>query len=300
MVCERDGAVVWDGIIWTRTYQSQAKLFECTARTWPAYPERITFDANFTRSATEQRNIFIDLWNTMQSQYGCNIGVSVPGYFPSVVLKDLEVLHSEYKNFFAMMSALADGSDGFDWTIRTTKAADANYYNRDLIISYPFMGAVGGDEVAFDYPGSVTNYYQTENITDSGNNIILLGAGEGDEMLVSTFTDTTQIDSGFPRYDLKLAYKDITSSSLLSDLARQVGTKRQAPLTVIKVFTKSNEDPIFGSYGLGDRVALSIVDGRHPVPTTSIQRLVAYTFTPQSDDTVEQVELVFEGDELNE
>ena len=50
VVAERDGVVVWDGIVWSRTYQSQAKDVEFTARSWEAYPDMVKFDTNFTRT----------------------------------------------------------------------------------------------------------------------------------------------------------------------------------------------------------------------------------------------------------
>jgi hypothetical protein len=299
VVAERDDVPVWDGIVWSRTYQSQAKDVELTARTWPAYADKITFDADFLRTSTEQRNIFIDLWNTMQAQSGVYSGIIVPSYYPNVILKDLTANQSEYKTFFSQMQSLADTDNGFDWTIATSRASDGRY-NRQLVIGYPVLGSQDGANTTFDYPGPITNYYQSESMTDAGTNFYGIGAGEGDTMLVSTLINQDMLNSGFPRYDEVMSFKDTTALTNLVGLTAQAAVQRRAPLTTVKVFTLGDTEPVFGSYGLGDTITAAFKDPRHPNGFQTAARMVAFSFTPASDDSAETVEVIFEGDELND
>jgi len=62
---------------------------------------------------------------------------------------------------------------------------------------------------------------------------------------------------------------------------------------------KADIEPVFGSYGLGDTATLSIVDARHPAGLTTTARIIAFSYVPQSDESIDKVELVFEGDQLN-
>jgi hypothetical protein len=71
-------------------------------------------------------------------------------------------------------------------------------------------------------------------------------------------------------------------------------------LSSIKIQVKGDAEPIFGSYGLGDSSTVAITDARHPEGFQTTARLVAWDYTPQSDESVGEAQLVFEGDELND
>lgn len=298
LVVEREDTPIWDGIVWTSVYDSQSKSQNMTARTYEAYADAQVIDVNFTRDTIEQRNIFRDLWLALQSTDVRNIGINVPDVFTTLLTRSIEIKASEYKTYFSAMSGIADGNDGFDWTIATIK--QNNQYVRSLRIGYPFLGATDVAGLSFDYPGNITNYWKTSGMSNAGTNLFLLGAGEGDEMKVGTAVQSDLLTTGFKRYDLVLPRKDIEDQTRLTSLAQQLGTVRRPPLVVLKVFLKADLDPIFGSYGLGDVATVSIVDPRHPDGLTTTARIVAWSYSPQSDESVEEAGLIFEGDELND
>lgn len=297
VIMERDDTVIWEGIVWTRAYQSQAKDVELTARTYESYADRQFILTNFERTDVEQRNIFIDLWNDLQSTSERNIGVSIPSSFPTLVTKTLTVQASEYKTYFQALSTIADGDNGFDWTIDTYK--ESNIYRRRVLIGYPKLGTTDAAGLSFDYPGAITNYYQTESMSNAGTHLFIIGAGEGDSMVVGTATQDAILAGGFKRYDVSISRKDITDQSLANSIAAQMGILRRPPMTFIKIFLKGDIEPVFGSYGLGDTATLSIIDPRHPNGMTVDARIVAFSYKPPSNDSIEEVELIFEGDELN-
>lgn len=298
VVVERDDVPIWDGIVWTRTYDSQSKALSLTGRSYEAYAETQLIDVDFSRESIEQRNIFCDLWSAMQAPSNRNLGINVPAAFATVLPRSVNVLASEYKDYYQVMGSIADGVDGFDWTITTIR--QNNQYVRNLRIGYPFLGTTDAAGLSFDYPGNIINYWETESMSGSGTNVYLLGAGEGTSMVVGTAVQQDLLDSGFKRYDLTISRKDVESQTQIDSLALQYGARRRAPVTVIKVVVKADLEPVFGSYGLGDTATLSIIDPKHPESITTSARVVAYEYKPQSDDTVDEVELIFEGDELNE
>lgn len=297
LVVERGDTPIWDGIVWTSVYDSQSKTLNITARSYESYADRQLI-GNFSRTDIEQRNIFRDLWTDLQSTDIRNLSINVPGAFTSVVPRTLNVLSTEYKTYYQIMSSIADGNDGFDWTITTIK--QNNKYERWLRIGYPFLGSTDVAGLSFDYPGNITNYWKTSGMSSAGTHLFLLGAGEGSDMIVGTAIQNDLLATGFKRYDLVMSRKDIDVQSQINSVANRMGTVRRPPVSVIKVFLKANLDPVFGSYGLGDTATVSIIDPRHPDGFTTSARIVAMTYRPQSDETVEQAELVFEGDELNE
>src|SRR5207247_10457776 len=150
------------------------------------------------------------------------------------------------------MSSIANAEDGFDWTI-DINTSSTGYYIHPLRIGYPTLGAPDVANLTFDYPGSITNYYQTSSMTSSGTNIYLIGSDTETTPLLSTYVHTDMTSSGvWLRYDDVVSRKDISNQSILNDLAMRIGKKRRAPGNVVKMFVKGDQDPEFGSYGLGD------------------------------------------------
>lgn len=299
VVCEIDDVPVWDGIVWTRVYDSQAKDMNLTARTYEGFFEK-NFVGDFARVSTEQQQIVADLINDLQSVGERNLGITVPTGFLTSIPRDLTVMRTEYKNYMEVISGIADGNDGFDWTITTTRNPMTGEYERTVRMGYPTLGATDSGNLSFDYPGNATNYWQSDGMTNAATNLFLLGSGEGADMLVGTAVQTDMLSSGHKRYDVSVARKDISNQTALTSMATQLGNQRRPPYSTIKFNTKADLDPVFGSYGLGDNCTIAIIDPRHPDGFSKTARVIAWSFRPSSDDSTAEAELVFEGDELNE
>ncbi len=298
LIVEREGTPVWGGIVWSSVYQSQSKSIQISAKTFEAYFERklLLTDTNLTG---EQRNIFRDLVNQLQSVPETNLGLTVPASFPTVVTKTITVLASERKNYAEVFSSIADGDDGFDWKIDVVKTG-GGAYNRILRIGYPQLGTLDPTGLQFEYPGSITNYYETASGGEAGTHVSVIGQGEGSAMPVRTFTHQDLIDSGtWLRYDIDVPNKQITNPSLLQTLANKIGPQRRPPMRITKIFTMADRDPVFGSYGVGDSCTVVIKDPAHPTGLQAQARIVAISYSPPTSQGVEEVELIFEGDELN-
>jgi hypothetical protein len=300
VVCEVEDVPMWDGIVWTRTYDSEGKDLQLTARTYEAYMEKQVL-SSFARVNTEQLQIFEDLINNMQADPFRNLQLTLPpGPFTVFQARDLTVLASDYKNYLETISNIADGNDGFDWTIDTSRDQDSGAYIRSIRFGFPVLGNPDAAPLAFDYPGNVTNYWRTDGVTNAGTNLFLLGTGEGADMLVGVGVQQDMLDAGFPRYDIVIPRKDVGIQANLDSMAAQMAKQRRPPYTTIKFATKADLEPVFGSYGLGDACTISIIDARHPAGYTKTARIIAWTYKPTSDDGTAEAILTFEGDNLNE
>src|SRR3954463_15169497 len=60
VIAERNDQPIWGGIVWSRTYQSQAKIFELYCRAFEHYPEYRFVRTDLSYTNQEQLNIFID------------------------------------------------------------------------------------------------------------------------------------------------------------------------------------------------------------------------------------------------
>lgn len=302
VVAERGGQPVWGGIVWSRTYQSQAKTLELYAKTFEAYPT-YRFMPTYSRTNVDQMSIFIELWNMMQSDAGSNLGIIIPTSFPEAtpVLSSVDVAETDFRTYRSVMDDLANGDQGFDWTIDWAKSGSA--YSVQLRAEQPFLGASNSlDALTFEYPGNILNYYETDSVSDGGTNVVTMGAGQSDGMLIATTSRPDLIDAGFLRIDFDVQSKETTNQAILNALAIQQGALHTMPVNVIKVQHKADHDPIFGSYGLGDRCNLVIQDAWHTgidklVKTT---RIVQWSYSPPESDQVEEVELIFEGEQADD
>lgn len=293
VVVERNGAPIWGGIIWTHTYQSQAKVSQLYAKGFKAYTDRRLLRQDWDQTA-DQIQIFLDLYAAMQAD-GSSIKVTLPSFVASGVTKTLTAGFSEYKTYRSLFDSLADADDGFDWRIEVGRVG--NVYTWNLRVGYPTLGSpVNHGTVTFDYPGNILNYWRNDTLSDSGNRYYAIGAGEGDTMITSTWFDFDSTNlHGFPRWDLARSFKDINSSVLLSHIAGIDSANRRVPLSVYTVEVKADRSPEFGDYAMGDACRLHIVDPRHPGGMQIVRRIVRWEYYPPTDDHAEMVRLGFEG-----
>lgn len=293
VVCERDGVPIWAGFVWTNTYQSQSKTHQLYCKGFEHYPEYRNVDIDFENLATEQRNIFLNLWTDMMSDPN-SLQVTLPSVFDTVVEKSLTVKTFEFKTYRQMMDAIANGDDGFDWTIDVARVGGS--YTKTLRIGYPTLGAT--EFLDIDYPGAILNYWENGTMAGRGTHFFGIGSGEGSTMLIQPVVHADLVASGFPRYDAILSAKSITDETILAGLTTQFAINKKAGGTALTIEIKGDQDPQFGSFGLGDAARIHFDDPRHPDPTqqTLVSRILGWEYYPGSDDHVEYTRIVFEED----
>ena len=295
VVCERDGQPVWDGFVATRTYQSQAKVAQIYCKSWELYPDHRDMRTDFERVDIEQRNVFLDLWTDLMATPNTP-PITLPSSFSTVVTKSLTVKDFEYKRYRAAMDMIANGVDGFDWTIDTAKVAGS--YIRTLRIGYPAIGATA--DIHFEYPGNILNYWLNDSLSERGTNIFGFGAGEGSTMLAQEVIHSDLLSGGFPRFDAHVSFKTVTDADILTSLTTQAALMSKATTPTLTVELKADREPVFGGYGLRDAVQIYINDARHPDPSsrTYNSRIVGWEYYPPSSERTEQVRMVFQGEDL--
>lgn len=298
-VIERDGQIIGDYIITSRTYQSQAKSMQLYGKGWKSYPYMRIADKDYTYTNTDQIQIFLDMYADLQQDPNAP-KVILPTYQPSGVLLSLQVKASEVKKYGEIFDNFANGDTGFDWDVITTN--NAGIYTRYLVIGYPTLGSQSDPSmVIFEYPGNITNYWESESIGGrGGTHIYVLGGGEGDNTPEVTVVHSDLLGFGYPRYDVDVSHKDITNLNQLISIATQEARIRKPPVPILTVELKGDEGIEFGNYGVGDTCRLIISDPRHPTPLDKQTRILSWEYYPPSDDSVELVRLKFEGDDLSE
>lgn len=303
VVVERDGSIIGDYILWTRTYQSQAKVLQLYGRTWRDYTNSRVIREDLAFEEVDQVTIFTQLYDLMQSDPN-SLQVVVPSFTPSGITRSLEVSAAEFKTFGQVLDAIADGENGFDWVVDTSKQSGA--YVRTLRLGYPAIGATEAN-IVFEYQspedgqpggGNVINYWSNESMGSAGTHLYALGSGEGESMLTAEVIHNDLIAGGFPRYDVDTSHKDIDNAQTLVDVALAEAAVRKPAMPVLTVEVKADAEPVFGSYAVGDMVRIEFLDPMHPLGFRRETRLLGWEYYPPEDSNVEYARLTFEGEEL--
>ncbi len=298
VVAERDGFPVWDGNVVAQLYQAQAKNCQLFARSLSGYPDKVKMDASyfpdgFVVEDMDQTEAFLLLWEVLQSAPESDLRVQLPQPLDTGVTVTMDVQPYEDKYFGDVMDQIANGDQGFDWRIVTTKID--NQYARIMQIGYPTLGREDANRLVFEYPGPMMNYWRTAGVNDSGTHTHGLGSGQGEDMVRADFVHQDLLDNGYLRWDYDVQLKDVTDPNVLSALTLQEAIKGKTPRRTYVVETKGNQQPQFGSYLQGDACILKIEDPAHPDGVRFPTRIIGWRVTPPSGSTLEKIAVYFEG-----
>lgn len=283
---DRGGILVWGGVLWNREYNSTEQTLSFQSREFESYFERrkVTTTQIFTN--TDQLTIANSLLNTAQSATNGNIGVQTSPA-TSGVLVNRTYYSYELKNVYQAIQDLSKQLNGFDFNIQVAYDGGGNP-TKTLVLSYPKSGttysATNPSAPVFQFPsGNIIEYNYPEDALIAANKIYALGAGSNEGKLIATATDPTLLAAGFPLLEQEANYSDITDATMLAGLATGQIKATSYPPTTLRVVAPPSENPVFGTYLLGDECRVIITDNRFPTTLDAIYRLVALSVTPGED-----------------
>lgn len=283
---DRNGILVWGGVIWGREYNSTTQTLTFTGREFESYFERRRITTTQAFVNQDQLAIARSLITAAQSTANGNIGVAV-GAETSGVLVSRTYYSYELKGVYPALQDLAKQTNGFDMNIEVAYDGGGNP-TKTLKLSYPRAGTVYSSTSAtaptFQFPaGNIVEYEYPEDASIAANTIYALGAGSNEGKLIATAVDTSKLSTGWPLLEDQANYLDITDGTLLAGLASAQITAVSYPPTTLKVTVPPYQNPTFGTYKIGDDVRVVITDNRFPSGLNAIYRLVAFNMQPGED-----------------
>lgn len=296
----RDDNIVWGGIIWTRSYQSQAKALQFTAQTYESYAYRRIFKPTTTvKYNMAQCRIIRDLWFRLQQDENSGVGVNVPAIedLPDPdVTRNYVINPWDMRNYGEIIESITDFDNGADYFIECYE--ESAQPSKRLYVGYPRLGAIiAKTDLIVDYPGNVLNFYWTENANEGATRFYATGDGDEGAMKIGRKTDLGKLSNGYLLTEATNSYQGVTSQATI-DAHAQSDLANNGLHKVKKQFELSaTEHPEFGSYGLGDDARVILEDARFPEKKDFAVRVVGWNVTPSSSDSTEEVRLVLEGDD---
>jgi hypothetical protein len=304
LIVERDGVIVWAGVVWLSPYEdtNQTRSVQA-AELWSYFRKRVV-DYSQTFAATDQLAIAQSLITKAQASSGGNIGVTV-GAETSGIVRDRIYNRYELKPVGEAVEQLAEVQNGFDFAIDPAWISGALVAT--LRLSYPRRGRnyretghvfeLGRNMIKFEWPSDGTR---------AANKVWATGNGEGDAMLITSASDASQLapvssgGAGYPLLETVFANKDVSVQSTLDAAAQGRLATTATPVVLPKITVRADVDPILGSYITGDAARIIIppnVSPRFPNGLDTYRRIVGWDVSV-SDEGAEEIALIL-GDEPN-
>ena len=280
---DRDGVLVWGGIIWSRDYDSDSQHISINAQEFESYFSRRRITSNAVFTLTDQLAIARSLITTAQSVAGGNINV-VTGSETSGILINRTYYATELKPVYQALMDLSQSTQGFDFNIQVSYNS-ANQPIKTLKLNYPQSGtrysSSNPTAPVFEFPASnIITYSYFEDGSLTANTFTVFGAGSNEGQLQAVATNSAQITAGWPLLEDVANYSDLTDSTLLSNISTGRLNASINPPVSLKIIAPPYSAPVLGSYGIGDDVRVRIKDERFPNGLDAIYRLIALSVTP--------------------
>ena len=284
---DRDGVLVWGGVIWNRTYNSAQQRVIISAREFESYFERRRITQTVDFDQVDQLEIARTLIDDAQLVPYGDIGV-ITGSETSGILVDRVYYDYELKGVYPAIQDLSRAEDGFDFNIQVSYDPITEEPIKTLILGYPRTGTVysANDPNAFVFifpAGNIVEYEYPEDGSIAANSIYALGAGSNDGKLIENAVDSAKYLDGWALLEDQANYSDVIDEVLLQQLAIGQVNAVSLPPTTIKIVVPAYATPVFGDYGIGDDARLIITDERFPNTLDEVYRIVALNVQPGED-----------------
>ncbi|MEU7154120.1 hypothetical protein AB0B15_39825 [Streptomyces sp. NPDC045456] len=275
---DRDGVIVWGGIVWTRDRAEGGKAIQAaeflsyfqrrhvktTLSTDPSVLLNPAYVPDGQKLYPDQRFIVWSLLRYAEVQTGGAIGLDInsmiaepnTGNFPTVTY-----FGYERPAIYDAIAALAKSDNGFDFGIETfwTQPGnnDAPSRVRRMRVWYPRRGRQSAAEsgLVFSNGGpepSVLSYDWPENGVELATEVSALGAGNGEAKLTSVQQTADLIAAGYPLIEAVTTYSDVVEQARLDATARADLAARTQAVVQPSFQVMADADPVYGSYTVGD------------------------------------------------
>lgn len=279
---DRNGILVWGGIIWGREYDSESQTLSISAREFESYLERRRISSTLNFVNTDQLTIAQSLVANMQSAAYGDIDIQI-GVETSGVLLNRTYYNYELKTYYNALQDLSRAEDGFDFNI-LAEYDGSGAPSKRLVLGYPRIGTEystsNPSAPMFELPSNIVHYVYPEDGSVAANKVYALGAGSNEGKLIATQEDVTKYTDGWALLEEQANYSDVTDTTYLSELALGQVNAVSYPPTVIKITVPAFVSPEFGTYSIGDDARLKIQDVRFPNGLDEIYRIVGLSVQP--------------------
>mgnify|MGYP003334163735 FL=1 len=301
---ERDGVIVYGGVIWSRTYNSTSATMTLAAREFESYfgRRRIADTTVFGPNVDQFVAVKTLIDNAQAAAYG-NIQIDTSGIgtcgvnLPNV----LAIYGYEKRNLLDVIQDLAKQEPpyGFDFHVDVSYGVD-NVLRRAFVLSYPHKGidyATNQFAPMLEFPGSIVAYTYPESGGTLVNTLYGFGAGSSDSQYVSSQSSGASFANGFPLLEDVQSFSQIPDPRIVDNLTRAQVAARDKPVVVMEARWVPQVDAVTGAptapnpteINIGDQVRIRIKDDRFTEQVDTVLRVVKTSVRVGDDGSAELI-----------
>lgn len=294
---DRDGILLWGGIIWTTTYAVSTGSLEIGAADFLSYFEHrfvlgtplaadVVSTPPITYAGVDQLAIARDLLRLAQSHPGGDLGVGFTGPDSSGVTRTISYKPSDLKVVADALKDLATAAGGFDFVVDVRYGEDGRPV-RELRAGYPKLGQTGGPYV-WEFGANMIDFSWPQDASIMGTRVFTQGSG-GEAL--GEAEDDTAAGQGWPLLELTSSQIDTDDPGLLRDWAAGTLAVQGRPVALPELTVRADAYPQVGLYDVGDDARMVVDDLFFPGRQLDVtMRILSLAVTP-GDEGQEQVQL---------
>lgn len=311
---ERNGQLVWGGIIWTRMYSPETQELSIGAKEFESYFDHRVVQFGIANGIAPRTYNFSGSWNYNTDIFkvvedcfvavrdwllpNSDIGITIPSNTLGVTVGDISNQYGYVINDFefrplmdviSQLSKQAAGQGGFDYNVDVAYDNDYNI-TKTLELSAK-RGTPYSTTNAFapvlSMPGNIVTYEWPEDGTRAANTVYGVGNGSGtgsiwyNNPLLDTIPELFSIASGPIDAGAPILEKTFTAANEPNPIVvgRQTSASAAAsqyPVTIPTVTWDSINDPQIGSFKTGDEFRIIIQDDRFPDGLDMVMRMTRF------------------------
>ena len=280
---DRGGTLVWGGIVVSRKFSQGQNVYgsvgpftmeiQAAEFMWYFLNKRvIAADTIFTNA--EQMTIPGALINTAQAVRNGSIGVNVPSFPASGILRTQTWQGTEKKKVGQAIIDMSQLDQGFDWAIQVgygIGGQPAGVPGKQLQLGYPRLGVpFTTSGWMFEFPGNIVDYLWPEDASAQAITAYVQGQGTGTNMIQSSNTITSLLDAGYPLLEDVFVLKDQTDPNAVAARAVSAAKAFSLPVTLPVIMVRADQEPVLGSYAVGDDANIRITSPQYPAIAPSV------------------------------
>lgn len=291
---DRDGDLLWGGVIWTSRYSSAKGTLELGASDFLSYfDHRLVLDpADLTKAVTftdaDQLDVADRLIGLAQSHVDGDLGVVLTGAGTSGVRRTISYAPAEAKSVAEVLRDLAGADNGFDFTF-DVRYDGSGAIERFLRLGYPRLGQPGGPHV-WEYGANLLDFGWPSDAASMATRMLGTSSGQAGAPVIRA--DSTAHAAGWPLLEAAAPQLDTADAAMLAaHVAGELAVRRR-PVVLPELTVRADLDPVVGSYSVGDDARVLIDDPFFAGDLLDVTvRLLGFSVTPGDDAGQEEVVL---------
>jgi hypothetical protein len=258
----RGALPVWSGILWKREMNPGGEM-TIGCEEILSYWDRRRIRSTLIFTQIDQAMILSTLFTLPQQDANGSLGVALVGNITTGVRRDRTYYGYDRKSYGEMIRNLCGVIDGPD--IKTDPVFVNGVWTDQVRVGYPRLGrTLAQGHITFIVGVNCRIEQWIEDAASSTTIIDCLSTNPADSTnpLVSSYEAQFMYGAGWLRLEDALSFTDVSIQATLNEKSKAEQAARSGVvLTITIVLPDADEDPVLGTYGVGDDCRLIVPPG---------------------------------------